>query len=138
MAKYLSALVSGIVFGLGLCVSQMINPKKVLGFLDVLGAWDASLAFVMAVALAVAGTLGFFILQSQTAPLLETEFQFPKTTHIDTALIAGSALFGIGWGLSGFCPAPAISALSLNISEDYVFTGAMLTGMWLFKILHKR
>lgn len=134
MAKYLSALLCGIVFGLGLCISQMINPQKVLGFLDVVGAWDPSLALVMAGALAVAGTSRVVILH-RTKPLLEPEFQLPKATHIDTPLIAGAALFGIGWGLSGFCPGPAISALSLGIPEAYVFAAAMLAGMWLFQIL---
>lgn len=133
MANYLSALFCGTVFGLGLCVSQMINPQKVLGFLDVAGAWDPSLALVMAGALAVAGTLRVIVLRRAT-PLLEPDFQLPKATHIDASLIAGATLFGIGWGLSGFCPGPAISALSLGIPEGYVFTGAMFAGMWLFQI----
>lgn len=137
MAKYLSALFSGIVFGLGLCVSQMINPQKVLGFLDVAGSWDPSLALVMAGALLVAGVARIFILR-RAEPILEPDFQIPKATHIDTPLIAGAALFGIGWGLSGFCPGPAISALSLGIPEGYVFTGAMFVGMWLFRILQER
>jgi uncharacterized membrane protein YedE/YeeE len=135
MGKNVSALLCGIVFGIGLCVSQMINPQKVLGFLDVTGQWDPSLALVMAGALIVAGVLQIFILR-RPAPLLEPEFHGGKATGIDRSLLAGAALFGIGWGLSGFCPGPAISALSSGVPESYVFTTAMFAGMWLFKIVH--
>jgi uncharacterized membrane protein YedE/YeeE len=137
MAKYLSALACGIVFGLGLCISQMMNPQKVLGFLDVAGAWDPSLALVMAGALAIAGAAWRMILH-RPAPLLEQTFQLPKVTDIDPPLIAGAAIFGIGWGLSGFCPGPAIATLSLAIPENYVFTAAMFAGMGLFQILQAR
>lgn len=136
MAKYLSALFGGLVFGLGLCVSQMMNPQKVIGFLDVAGAWDASLALVMAGALAVAGVAWVLILR-RAKPVLEAEFQVAKNTTIDTPLIAGAAIFGIGWGLSGFCPGPAIAGLSLGIVENYVFVGAMFMGMWVFQIVSK-
>lgn len=135
MSKYLSALFCGIVFGLGLCISQMINPRKVLAFLDVAGAWDPSLIFVMAGALAVAGVSRIVILR-RAEPVLTSKFQLPKAVSIDTPLIAGATLFGIGWGLSGLCPGTAISTLSLNIPESYVFASAMLVGMWLFRILH--
>lgn len=135
MAKYLSALFCGILFGLGLSVSQMINPQKVLGFLDVMGAWDPSLALVMASALLIAGVLQVIILR-RPVPLLEPDFHRSKVTVIDKPLVAGAAIFGLGWGLSGFCPGPAISALSSGIPESYVFTGAMFAGMWLFQILH--
>lgn len=121
---------------MGLLVSQMINPQKVLGFLDVFGNWDSRLALVMAGALLVAGILQFFILR-QSTPLIEPEFQISKINRIDVDLIIGSVLFGIGWGLSGFCPAPAISALSLGVSENYVFCAAMFAGMGLFRILHR-
>ena len=137
MAKYLSALFCGIVFGLGLCVSQMMNPQKVLGFLDVVGVWDPSLALVMAGALAIAG--GFWgLIVRRTSPVLEAEFQVAKVTSIDKPLIVGAAIFGIGWGLSGFCPGPAIAALSLGILENYVFTAAMLTGMWIFQLTNSK
>lgn len=134
MGKYFSALFCGIVFGLGLSVSQMINPQKVLGFLDVAGDWDPSLALVMAGALLIAGVLQRIIFR-RTAPLFEADFNRPSVTVIDKPLVAGAAIFGIGWGLSGFCPGPAISALSSGIPESYVFTGAMFAGMWLFQIL---
>jgi uncharacterized membrane protein YedE/YeeE len=135
MGKNLSALLCGIVFGIGLCVSQMINPQKVLGFLDVAGQWDPSLALVMAAALLVAGVLQIIILH-RPAPLLAADFHDRKVTGIDIPLVAGAALFGVGWGLSGFCPGPAISALSSGIPESYVFTGAMFAGMGLFRVLH--
>jgi uncharacterized membrane protein YedE/YeeE len=137
MAKYLSALFCGIIFGLGLCVSQMMNPQKVLGFLDVAGAWDPSLALVMAGALAIAGGVWGLIVR-KTSPVLEAEFQVAKVTSIDKPLIVGAAIFGIGWGLSGFCPGPAIAALSLGIPENYVFTAAMLTGMWIFQLTNSK
>lgn len=133
--KHLSALFCGILFGLGLAASQMINPQKVLGFLDVMGDWDPSLALVMASALLIAGILQVIILR-RSAPLLEPDFHHPKLTVIDKPLVVGAAVFGIGWGLSGFCPGPAISALSSGIPESYVFTAAMFAGMWLFQILH--
>jgi uncharacterized membrane protein YedE/YeeE len=137
MAKYLSALFCGIIFGLGLCVSQMMNPQKVLGFLDVAGVWDPSLALVMAGALAIAGGVWGLIVR-KTSPVLEAEFQVAKVTSIDKPLIVGAAIFGIGWGLSGFCPGPAIAALSLGIPENYVFTAAMLTGMWIFQLTNSK
>jgi uncharacterized membrane protein YedE/YeeE len=136
MGKNLSALFCGCLFGIGLAVSQMINPQKVLGFLDVAGHWDPSLALVMAGALLTAGVLQIIILR-RPAPLLEPDFHNPKITEIDKNLIAGAAIFGIGWGLSGFCPGPAISALSSGIPESYVFGIAMFAGMWLFRILHR-
>ena len=135
MEKYGSALFCGIVFGLGLSVSQMINPQKVLGFLDVAGNWDPSLALVMAGALLIAGVLQIMIFR-RPVPLLEPDFHLPKTTAIDTPLVTGAAVFGIGWGLSGFCPGPAISALSSGVPESYVFTADMFAGMCLFQILH--
>lgn len=133
--KYLSALFCGLLFGIGLSVSQMINPQKVLGFLDVTGQWDPSLALVMAGALTVAAILQHIILR-RPAPLFAEQFPTFKNTAIDMPLVAGAAIFGIGWGLAGFCPGPAISALSSGIPESYVFTFAMFAGMWLYQLLH--
>lgn len=130
--KNLASLIAGLLFGLGLATSQMINPLKVLAFLDVLGRWDPSLAFVMAGAIAV--TLpGFRLLRSMNKPVLAPAFQWPKVNTIDSKLLLGSALFGIGWGLAGYCPGPGIGAIALNLREadfhePFIFTGSMLTG----------
>lgn len=136
MVLALSALLCGTLFGLGLYVSQMINPGKVLGFLDVAGQWDPSLLLVMASALAALMPLQWFILK-RSRPVCTDSFQAPATNPIDSRLLAGAALFGIGWGLSGFCPGPAFSGLIYGLQGNRVFVGAMLFGMWLFHILHR-
>src|SRR5690348_16410743 len=100
-----------LIFGIGLLVSGMTEPQKVLGFLDVFGAWDATLAFVMAGAVAVAG-IGFAFARRRSAPLLAPSFCWPSRSDIDTPLLAGSALFGVGWGLAGICPGPALVNLA--------------------------
>lgn len=130
MDRKLVALASGILFGIGLSVSQMINPAKIQGFLDVAGAWDPSLAFVMGGAVAVALVAFRFILK-QPAPRLAAKFQVPNASTIDARLIAGASVFGVGWGLSGFCPGPAIAALSIGNEKIAVFVLAMLAGMTL-------
>lgn len=130
--KNLAAMIAGLVFGLGLAVSQMVNPLKVLGFLDVLGHWDPSLAFVMAGAIVV--TLpGFYWLKKMDRPVLASRFQWPRRDDVDRRLLIGAGLFGIGWGLAGYCPGPGIGALALNVRdstflEPLIFTGAMLAG----------
>jgi uncharacterized membrane protein YedE/YeeE len=134
MATALSALICGILFGLGLYVSQMINPEKVLGFLDVAGAWDPSLLLVMTGALAALIPLQWIILKRST-PVLADSFPTPATNRIDKRLLTGAALFGIGWGLAGICPGPAISGLIYGLNGSYVFVAAMFTGMWLFHVL---
>jgi uncharacterized membrane protein YedE/YeeE len=135
MAKNIAAFVAGLLFGLGLTISQMINPQKVLGFLDVAGEWDGSLALVMAGALITLATLQHFIFR-RAAPVYEAAFNLPKSTRIDARLLIGAVLFGIGWGLAGLCPGPALAGLSFGIVENYLFVLAMLAGMWLFQILH--
>jgi hypothetical protein len=135
MAKNIAALVAGLLFGLGLTISQMINPQKVLGFLDVAGQWDGSLALVMAGALITLAILQHFIFR-RAAPVCAAAFNLPKSTSIDARLLIGAALFGIGWGLAGLCPGPALAGLSFGIVENYLFVLAMLAGMWLFQILH--
>ncbi|PZX12796.1 hypothetical protein LX81_03503 [Palleronia aestuarii] len=121
---------SGLVFGLGLVISGMANPAKVLNFLDLAGTWDPSLAFVMAGATATA-FLGYRLVWRRAAPALETAFDVPTSTRIDRPLIAGAALFGTGWGIGGFCPGPAWTALPLLAPGTLIFLPAMLVGLWL-------
>jgi len=129
--RALASLLCGYIFGLGLFVSGMIKPSKVLGFLDILaipsGNWDPSLAIVMAAALAVAGA-GYALIRPRT-PLLVTQFQWPTQTTIDTPLVAGAVLFGIGWGLVGLCPGPAIENLATVSPSLVIFVVAMAVGM---------
>lgn len=131
-ARILAALVSGVVFGLGLAVSGMMNPAKVLGFLDFAGDWDPTLALVMGGALLVA-VPAFRLAPGRRRPLFSREFQFPGKSGIDPRLVWGSALFGLGWGLVGFCPGPAVAALSSGLVPVFVFLGAMLAGMFLYE-----
>jgi len=119
-----SALGAGILFGIGLWLSGMANPKKVLGFLDITGDWDASLLFVMGGAVAVT-LVGFRIYKSK--------FQAPSLKDIDFPLVAGAALFGTGWGIAGYCPGPAITALSTLSAESIVFVIAMVAGGLLYR-----
>lgn len=126
--------VAGLVFGLGLVVSGMINPAKVLNFLDFAGTWDPSLAFVMGGAVIVAFA-GFRIAGGRARPILAERFHWPTARAIDPRVIVGPALFGIGWGLSGFCPGPAVAALGLLAPGTFVFVGAMLVGMAIARAL---
>jgi uncharacterized protein len=126
---WLAGFVCGFIFGLGLLISGMTQPTKVLGFLDLFGAWDPSLAVVMASALAVSG-VGFAVVK-QRAPLLAPQNQWPTRTDIDRPLLAGSALFGIGWGLVGLCPGPALENLATLSPRVIVFVAAMAAGMML-------
>ncbi len=121
---------TGILFGLGLSFSGMSNPARVLGFLDVGGEWDPTLLFVMGAALATTA-LGYRWVLRLPTPWLADGFQLPSTTAIDRPLVAGSALFGIGWGLVGLCPGPAVTALASGAPEAFVFLGAMVCGNWL-------
>lgn len=133
----LTSLLTGLVFGLGLIVSGMANPAKVLGFLDVGGAWDPSLALVMAGAIAV-GFVAFFFAKNRTLSLMGAEMKLPTASPIDRRLVTGSALFGIGWGIAGFCPGPGLVALGMGESKALVFVAAMLLGMVVFKLLELR
>lgn len=141
MMKILIALISGTLFGVGLTVSGMINPAKVIGFLDVAGDWDPTLALVMGGALLVAGPIMPLILR-QPRPVLATEFHMPTKTTLDAPLLGGAALFGVGWGLSGFCPGPAVAALVPallgGLPAVFVFTGSMVAGMFLHGWLTRR
>ncbi|MER2269160.1 YeeE/YedE family protein [Methylobacterium oxalidis] len=127
-ARILAALGAGLTFGFGLSLSGMLNPARVRGFLDVTGAWDPSLAFVLAGAVTVS-SLGYAASRRLRAPAFAPAFAIPTGRRIDPPLIVGAVLFGIGWGLSGFCPGPAIAALSTGALPVLVFVGAMLAGM---------
>jgi uncharacterized membrane protein YedE/YeeE len=130
----LSAFITGLVFGFGLLLSGMANPAKVLGFLDVAGAWDPSLLLVMAGAIGV-GLVAFSLAGRRTQSLLGEEMRLPPSGRIDRRLLAGSAVFGVGWGLAGFCPGPAVVALGMGLGPAVVFVVAMLAGMAGFEIL---
>lgn len=132
----LSAFVAGLVFGIGLIVSGMVNPAKVLGFLDVAGAWDPSLALVMGGAVAV-GAVAFALAQRRGTTLLGTPMALPTARTIDRRLVMGSLVFGVGWGLAGFCPGPALVALGVGKIKALVFVAAMLAGMALFDLAER-
>ncbi|AOJ89141.1 MULTISPECIES: DUF6691 family protein [Burkholderia] len=132
------AFLAGLLFGAGLIVSGMANPQKVLGFLDLAGRWDPSLAFVMAGAIGVA-VFAFAWAKRRTRSLLGLPIQWPAVRTITVRLVAGSAVFGIGWGLAGFCPGPAIVSIGLGSAKGIAFVVAMLIGMALFEwIEHAR
>jgi uncharacterized protein len=128
------AFASGLIFGFGLIISQMVNPRKVLDFLDFTSGWDPSLAFVMCGAVTVA-VIGFKLVRRRKAPLFAHSFQLPQSTRIDARLLGGAAIFGIGWGLVGFCPGPALTALGFGRSEAFLFVIAMIAGMVIFNRL---
>ena len=133
MSKIIS-LVSGIVFGVGLVISEMINPEKVLGFLDLFGNWDPSLALVMIGALIVSSPL-FHIIKNKEKPLFAEKFNYSNNKKVNNRLIVGSALFGAGWGLGGLCPGPAISSIALININSITFVFAMFFGFYLVKFL---
>ena len=135
--RAITALVSGIVFGVGLAISQMVNPEKVVGFLDVTGNWDPSLALVMGGAVTVT-FLAFRLTRHNKAPLFDSMFHRPGKTRIDAQLVMGSAVFGIGWGLSGYCPGPGIATLSTGSVEALVFVAAMIAGSFACRFIIKR
>ena len=133
----LTSLLAGLVFGIGLILSGMANPAKVLGFLDLAGRWDPSLAFVMAGAIGV-GLAAFAVARRRATSLLGEPMRLPTSRHIDVRLVAGSTLFGIGWGIAGFCPGPALTALGMGQVKAAVFVAAMLAGMGVFELLERR
>ncbi|MBA4707411.1 DUF6691 family protein [Aquitalea aquatica] len=136
MAKLLSALIAGLLFGLGLLLSGMSNPAKVLGFLDVTGRWDPSLALVMAGAIAVA-FFAFRRAEGKTHALLGDPLQLPDKSRLTLRLVLGSVLFGIGWGLAGICPGPGLVLAGMALPAGWWFVAAMLLGMLLFRPLSR-
>lgn len=130
MAKNLSALIAGVIFGIGMAVSGMTNTTRVQGFLDVFGAWDPTLAFVMGAGLVVT-TLGYRLAFRRPAPLFADVFSLPTRTDIDARLLLGAAIFGIGWGLVGYCPGPALAGLSYGYPQTLAFVPAMIAGLLL-------
>jgi uncharacterized membrane protein YedE/YeeE len=128
--RLLAALAAGLLFGLGLAVSGMMNPRRVLGFLDIAGHWDPTLVFVLAGAVSVSA-VGYLVAGRIKRPWLAPSFDIPARRDIDARLIGGAVLFGIGWGLSGFCPGPALAALGAGLPGDILFAAAMLAGMWI-------
>ena len=125
-----TALLSGIIFGFDLSISEMINPARITGFLDVTGVWDATLLLVVCGALAIALT-GFTLVLKRPRPLFADKFSLPANTKIDKPLVIGSAIFGVGWGLAGFCPGPAIAALATLSPSVFLLVAAMIAGQWL-------
>ncbi|MFN9163976.1 MAG: DUF6691 family protein [Alphaproteobacteria bacterium] len=132
-----ASLAAGVVFGVGLIVSGMTDPAKVRNFLDLAGLWDPSLAFVMGGAVVVA-FIGYRLSFASGAPLFAERFSLPTSTQIDLRLVAGAALFGIGWGLAGFCPGPALASVYSGGASAWIFVAAMLTGMWAARRLVER
>ena len=132
--KALGGLLAGLIFGLGLAISGMLDPVRVLSFLDVAGDWDPSLAFVLGGAVSVS-TLGVLLMRRRARPLLAPVFALPTKQRIDRRLVTGAALFGVGWGLVGLCPGPAISGLVLGHGASFVFAIAMLVGMLLYRLM---
>lgn len=129
MARILGGLIAGLLFGAGLMISGMINPAKVIGFLDVFGAWDPSLAFVMLGGVAITA-IGYRTVLRRSQPLFEPGFILPTRRDIDLPLLLGAGLFGIGWGLGGYCPGPALAGLGFGSVETLGFVGTMLLGMF--------
>ena len=137
MTRSIAAALAGLVFGIGLGVSQMVNPAKVLAFLDIAGDWDPSLAFVMGGAVAVSA-IGFHFILRRPRPLLAPEFPAPSGSSIDSRLVGGAAVFGIGWGLVGLCPGPAIASLAYGRAESVTFLAALVLGMALARLVPRQ
>lgn len=131
--RALSIFLSGLFFGLGVTISGMVNPMKVLNFMDISGTFDPTLAFVMGAGLLVT-LLGYRVVLAWGKPLYDRHFHMPSLTVIDVRLVAGAALFGIGWGLSGFCPGPAVASLVFGQLSSVIFVAAMAAGMLLTRM----
>ncbi|UGB04980.1 YeeE/YedE family protein [Leclercia sp. G3L] len=126
----ISAFLCGLIFGVGLLISGMANPEKVLGFLDLSQAWDPSLAFVMLGAIAV-GIVGFALVKGRERAFCGVPILLPKNNAVDRALLVGAILFGLGWGLAGICPGPSLILLGAGVGKGLLFVLAMLAGMWI-------
>ena len=136
MVSKIVSCISGIIFGVGLSVSNMINPEKVLGFLDIFGLWDPSLIFVMLGAIIISAPV-FFLFRSKNKPLFADNFTMPTLKSIDKNLIIGSSTFGIGWGMVGFCPGPAISSFALLNTYSVYFVLSMVGGFLLTEFVNR-
>jgi uncharacterized membrane protein YedE/YeeE len=134
IGRLISALIAGALFGVGLVISRMSDPRVVLGFLDVTGAFNPALLFVLGGAVGVTVLLFRFVLK-QPKPLLDSRFQLPTNRSIDARLLIGASIFGIGWGLAGYCPGPALVALSGGVTEALYFVPAMVVGGILYRAL---
>jgi uncharacterized membrane protein YedE/YeeE len=134
MRNTISALLIGTLFGAGLALSDMVNPARVLAFLDLFGDWDPTLAFVMGGAL-VPAAISYLLSRKMREPVLHTDFHIPENRIVDWRLVAGGLVFGAGWGLVGYCPGPALAGLVFGSWQTFVFVLAMLAGMWLFRFL---
>ena len=132
-----TSLLAGLVFGVGLIVSGMANPAKVLGFLDLTGAWDPSLALVMAGAIGIS-FFAFLFAKKRSRSLMGADMKLPTGRSIDRRLVIGSTLFGIGWGVAGFCPGPGLVALGMGEVKALIFVAAMLAGMAVFELFENR
>ena len=132
-----TSLLAGLVFGIGLIVSGMADPAKVIGFLDLAGRWNPSLAFVMAGAIAV-GVIAFAFARRRTRSFLNTAMALPSNSAVDRRLVLGSLVFGVGWGIAGFCPGPGLVALGMGESKALIFVVAMVAGMAVFELLERR
>jgi uncharacterized membrane protein YedE/YeeE len=137
MKQILAALVSGFIFGLGLMLSQMTNPNKVLNFLDVTGQWDPSLLLVLGGAV-VTTTLLYRKIFTIATPVLGSQFYLPETTAIDRALIFGALFFGVGWGIIGYCPGPALASLGVRFYDPLIVITAMIFGMMGYRFLSRK
>jgi len=134
--QLLMSLLTGLIFGLGLIVSGMTDPSKVTGFLDLAGAWDPSLALVMGGAIGV-GLIAFRLARTRARAILGGPMHLPEARQIDRRLVLGGLTFGVGWGLAGFCPGPALASLATGGSKPLIFTLAMLLGMAIFEIQNR-
>ena len=135
--QVLMAFITGLIFGLGLILSGMTDPAKVIGFLDIAGAWNPSLAFVMGGAILIA-SIAFHFANTRSKALLGGVMRLPTARQIDRRLVLGGLAFGIGWGLTGYCPGPAVASLAIGGSKPLIFVLAMLAGMAIFEIHDRR
>ncbi len=134
--KILFGLISGIIFGLGISISGMMNPAKIFNFFDFFGTWDPSLALVMAAALSVTA-IGYRFILKQKLPKFEAKFFLPEKKHLDAKLLIGSGIFGIGWGISGFCPGGVLPAIFIGHLDVYIFIASLVAGILSTKLLTK-
>ena len=133
MRNIFPGLLVGLIFGAGLALSDMINPARVIAFLDLAGAWDPTLAFVMFGAL-IPAAVGYLFTRRMRRPVMAEQFRIPENRVVEGRLLAGAALFGMGWGLAGFCPGPAIASLAFGLWNSWLFVVAMLAGMLLHRL----